>query len=73
MKIIFQMPYLLFSIALLMCAPCLLAQTDSILFRNDNYIVGEVKSMERGVLTVKTAYSDKDFQVEWDGIKEIYT
>jgi acylphosphatase len=29
--------------------------------------------MERGVLTFKTEYSDSDFKIEWDGIKEIYT
>lgn len=49
------------------------AQTDSLIMTNQNYIVGEVKTMDRGVLTVKTGYSDSDFKIEWDGIKEIYT
>ena len=48
------------------------AQTDSLIFKNGDYIIGEAKSMDRGVLTFETAYSDKDFQIEWDGIKEIY-
>jgi len=29
--------------------------------------------MDRGVLTMKTSYSDKDFKIEWGSIKEIYT
>lgn len=46
---------------------------DSIIFNNGNYIVGEVKTMDRNVLSVETDYSDDDFTIEWDGIKEIYT
>lgn len=29
--------------------------------------------MDRGVLTIETDYSDDDFTIEWDGIKELYT
>ena len=49
------------------------SQTDSLIFTNGNYIVGEVKTMNKNVLTIETAYSDADFAVEWSGIKEIYT
>jgi len=49
------------------------AQTDSLVFYNGNYVVGEVKSMSRGVITVETDYSDSDFKIEWEKIKEIYT
>ena len=48
-------------------------QTDSLTFHNGNYIVGEVKNMDRGVLTIETDFSDKDFTIEWDGISEIFT
>lgn len=48
-------------------------QPDSIIFKNGNYIVGEVKKLDRNVLTAETEYSDNDFTIEWDGIKEIYT
>ncbi len=48
------------------------AEPDSVIFTNDNYVVGEVKSMQRGVLMMETPYSDKDFAIELDGIKEIY-
>jgi putative salt-induced outer membrane protein YdiY len=49
------------------------AQIDSLRFANGNYIVGEVKSMERGVLIAETDYSDSDFKIEWEGIDELYT
>ncbi len=49
------------------------AQNDSLFFNNGNYIVGEIKLLNKNVLTVKTDYSDKDFLIEWDGIKEIYS
>lgn len=49
------------------------AQEDSIVFKNGNFVVGEVKSMNRNILKIETDYSDDDFTIEWDGIKEIYT
>jgi len=49
------------------------AQTDSLLLDTNTIIVGEVKSMKRGVLTIETNYSDSDFNIEWLEIKKIYT
>ena len=34
-------------------------------------MVGEVKSMDRGVLVIETPYSDSDFKVEWEKITSI--
>ncbi|MCG8309395.1 MAG: DUF481 domain-containing protein [Cytophagales bacterium] len=48
------------------------AEPDSLIFTNDNYMVGEVKTMNKGVLMAETSFSDKDFAIEWEGIKEIY-
>ena len=48
------------------------AEPDSLIFTNDNYVVGEVKGMDRGVLKMETPFSDSDFAIEWEGIKEIY-
>ncbi len=45
---------------------------DSIVFNNGNFIVGEIQSMNRAVLTVETEYSDSDFKIEWSGVAEIY-
>jgi hypothetical protein len=49
------------------------AQKDSLVLKNGDIIVGEIKSMDKGVLTIETDYSKKDFTVEWSGIKEIFS
>jgi hypothetical protein len=49
------------------------AQTDSLIFNNGDAMVGEIKSMDRGVVIVETDYSDSDFLVEWEHIKKVYT
>jgi hypothetical protein len=49
------------------------AQTDSLIFRNGTYMIGEVKTMNRNVVNVETSYSDKDLNIEWNRIQEIYT
>jgi len=49
------------------------AQKDSLVLKNGDVIAGEIKSMDKGVLTIETDYSKKDFTVEWSGIKEIYS
>ncbi len=49
------------------------AQSDSLVLKNGNIILGEFKGMDRGVLTMETDYSDSDFKIEWDGISEIYS
>ncbi len=49
------------------------AQNDSLILNNGDVIIGEIKHMDRGVVTIETDYSDSDFKIEWDGIKEMYT
>lgn len=62
----------LVSFALL--SPFLLkAQIDSIIFKNNNVVIGEVKSLEHGVLQIETDYSDADFTLKWVEIKYIKT
>ena len=50
-----------------------LAQNDSLILNNGNVIVGEIKGMNKGVLQIETDYSDADFTIELDGIKEMYS
>jgi len=64
---------LIFTFLLAGISILLAQQPDSIIFNNGNYIIGEVKQMQRNILTAETEYSDNDFTIEWDGIKEIYT
>ena len=40
----------------------LCAQKDSIKLRNNDLLVGEIKTLTKSVLTFKTSYSDKDFK-----------
>jgi len=49
------------------------AQKDTLILVNKDIIVGEIKGMDRGVVTVETDYSKDDFRVEWKGIDKIYT
>ena len=43
----------------------LFAQRDSLIFKNNDVVVGEIKSMENSVIMVKTKYSDSDFKIKW--------
>lgn len=49
------------------------AQNDKITLNNDDSVVGEIKNMKQGVLTIETSYSDSDFKIEWDGIKSLFS
>lgn len=49
------------------------SQNDSIILNNNDRIVGEIKSLDKNVLTFKTSFSDKDFKIKWNHIKEIYS
>jgi len=46
---------------------------DSLVFKNNNYMTGEIKAMNKGVLSIETDYSKSDFTIEWVEVKEIYT
>jgi len=48
-----------------------LAQNDSLIFKNGNVMVGEIKLLDKGVITIETAYSDQDFKVELTGVSRI--
>jgi len=48
------------------------AQKDSLKLKNNDIIVGELKSLVNGVVIIETPYSDKDFRIEYVNVKEIY-
>jgi len=50
-----------------------LAQKDSLIFNDGDIIIGDLESMEKGVLKFSTKYSDSDFEIEWKEINKIYT
>lgn len=47
------------------------AQNDTLYLNNGDVIVGDLKSMDRGVLTIEPAYSDADFKITWEDIAEM--
>ncbi|MEN8202074.1 MAG: DUF481 domain-containing protein [Bacteroidota bacterium] len=49
------------------------AQIDSVRFTTDDYVLGEISSMQKGVLTIETDYSDSDFTIEWKKVTGIFT
>ena len=57
---------------LLFFIPCLsYAQQDTLRLNNGDLIVGDLKSMDRGVLTIEPTYSDVDFKITWEDITEM--
>lgn len=44
---------------------------DTLVLSNNDVIVGSIKGMDQGVLSIETPYSDSDFQIEWYGIKKV--
>ena len=55
----------------LFAASSLRAQNDSLILNNGDEIVGEIKSMNKGVVTIETDYSDSDFKIEWEKIVKL--
>ena len=54
-------------------ASVLFGQTDTLLMKNNNMIVGELKSLDKGVAIIETDYSKDDFKIEWDGVSKVIT
>lgn len=47
------------------------AQTDTLFYESGEHTVGEIKKMQRGIITIETSYSDSDFTVDFDLVTEI--
>jgi hypothetical protein len=47
-------------------------QSDSLIFNGDIVIAGEIKNLNRGIIMFETDYSDSDFKIEWNKVREIY-
>lgn len=48
-------------------------QNDTLVLKNNDKIIGEIKQMDQSVVTVKTSYSDKDFKIKWRNVKQVST
>ncbi len=42
-------------------------------FDHKQFVEGEIKGMENGIISIETSFSDDDFAIEWDGVKGIIT
>ncbi len=62
-------------IGLILTLSCqeLFGQIDSLHFKSGEFLIGEIKSMDKGILKVETDYSDSDFLIEWDKLIGIKT
>jgi hypothetical protein len=61
------------NLILLFVAQTMAAQVDSLYFKSGEFMIGEIKSMDKGILKVETDYSDSDFKIEWDKLIGIRT
>ncbi len=64
---------LVFLVLLFGATRSLSATLDTLYASNGNVLVGEIKGMERSVLTMETEYSDSDFKIDWDKVVAIYS
>ena len=49
------------------------SQNDSIRLSNNDLLVGELKELDRSILTFDTKYADKDFKIKWNKVTEVYS
>ena len=63
----------LFYIILISLVKVVYAANDTLIVSNGDELVGEIKSMERGVLIMETDYSDSDFKIEWDNVIKFHS
>src|SRR6187431_670545 len=68
-----QYKRLITAIAFLLVNGIVFSQKDSLVMTNGDFMVGEIKSMDKGVLFIETPYSDNDFNVKWAEIKEVFS
>jgi len=55
----------------LLISPITIAQLDTIVVSSGDILVGDMKSMSRGVVTIETPYSDSDFKIEWAKVTRV--
>ena len=66
-----MMSKLFFLLVFLFSIHTLFAQNDTLIMNNGNMIVGEIKNMSKNILQIETDFSDSDFKIEWDKVREI--
>jgi len=49
------------------------SQNDTLIAKDGTLLIGELKTMDRGVISMETSFSDDDFKIEWLQVKGIKT
>ncbi|GMQ31176.1 DUF481 domain-containing protein [Algoriphagus confluentis] len=49
------------------------AQTDTLILTNKDKIIGEIKSMDKGVMVFETDYSNSDFKIDWKKVNQVFS
>ena len=62
-----------FTLTLVFFSVLLHGQDDTIRLVNKDVLVGELKKMERSVITFKTKYSDSDFKIKYHEVLEVHS
>ncbi|MEL4308020.1 DUF481 domain-containing protein [Joostella sp. CR20] len=57
--------------AILLSSQSFAQTSDTLALDNGDIIVGEIKEMKNGVLSIETDYSDSDFTIKWIKVKKI--
>ncbi|MCV9385809.1 DUF481 domain-containing protein [Reichenbachiella ulvae] len=53
---------------LFLCNNLLAQNPDTVFLSNTHVVIGEIQSMEYGVLTIETEYSEDDFTIDWEEV-----
>jgi len=58
---------------MIICTLQVFAQKDTLVMKNGDMLVGDIKELSKAVMKMETDYSDADFTIEWNKVGEIYT
>lgn len=64
---------LLTSLLTLFILPLVVAQKDTLVAKDNTVLVGEIKEMQMGIISLETSFSDEDFKIEWLQVKEMFS
>ncbi len=66
-------PMKTFFLAFFLVPMCIFSQNDTIWTKKNHLLVGEIKGLSKGILTIETYFSDSDFEVDFDEVKVFST
>lgn len=58
-------------LVLLLFSAKTIAQSDTLVLKNNNVLLGKIKTMNNGTLLIETDYSKGDFKIKWKEVKYI--